>query len=71
MPITIFHLEDFDFIMPEQLIARYPKEQRSHSRLLHVQDESIFDRQFTDIIEQFNRGDLLILNNTKVMPARI
>jgi len=62
---------DFDFYLPDELIAQYPLKQRSASRLLHLCDEKIVDRQFVDLIKLINPGDLLVFNNTKVIPARL
>jgi len=64
---------DFSFDLPEELIARYPKSDRTSSRLMSVNGNSgkITDLGFTDIIEQLNAGDLLIFNNTRVIPARM
>lgn len=65
-------LSDFSFDLPDELIARYPLEQRSASRLLHLKADGQFDdHQFTDILDLFNEGDLLVLNDTKVMKARL
>jgi len=64
---------DFSFDLPEELIARYPKSDRTSSRLMSVNGNSgeITDLGFTDILEQLNAGDLLIFNNTRVIPARM
>ena len=65
-------LSDFSFDLPDELIARYPLEKRSASRLLHLKADSQFDdHQFTDILDLFEEGDLLVLNDTKVMKARL
>ncbi|EJO36079.1 MULTISPECIES: tRNA preQ1(34) S-adenosylmethionine ribosyltransferase-isomerase QueA [Acinetobacter] len=65
-------LSDFSFNLPDELIARYPLAQRSASRLLHLNSEGQYsDRHFTDILELFEPGDLLVLNDTKVMKARL
>ncbi len=66
------HLSDFDFHLPDNLIARYPLSQRSASRLLHINALGAHrDAQFSDILELFNAGDVLVLNDTKVMKARL
>ena len=62
---------DFDFALPEALIAQYPLAERTASRLLHVRGSEFSDRQFTDILSLLNAGDLLVFNNTKVIPARL
>lgn len=66
-------LSDFHFDLPESLIARYPMEKRSASRLLHLDGKTgnTGHLQFTDIIDLLNPGDLLIFNNTRVIPARM
>ncbi len=64
---------DFDFYLPPHLIAQYPLPNRSESRLLEVnaQDGSIKDNLFRQIGEQFAAGDVLVLNDTKVIKARL
>jgi len=64
---------DFDYELPGKLIARYPLAERSASRLLYLNRTSgaLRDQQFTDLPQLINPGDLLVFNNTKVMPARI
>ena len=62
---------DFDFHLPDELIAQYPLEQRTASRLLHLSQNSLNDRQFIDFIDLINPDDLLVFNNTKVIPARL
>lgn len=65
-------LSDFDFDLPDPLIARYPLPERSASRLLHLDATGHYhDRQFSDIVQLFNAGDVLVLNDTKVMKARL
>ncbi|WP_019029454.1 tRNA preQ1(34) S-adenosylmethionine ribosyltransferase-isomerase QueA [Colwellia piezophila] len=66
-------VSDFSFELPEALIARYPKAERSASRLLTLNGNSgaITDGVFTDIVAQLNAGDLLVFNNTRVIPARM
>ena len=65
-------LSDFNFDLPDELIARYPLESRSASRLLHLDAQGQYhDHQFTDILDLLNPGDLLVLNDTKVMKARL
>lgn len=65
--------EDFDFYLPEGLIAQSPMEQRDQSRLLVMDKESgaISHRIFHNITEYLKEGDCLVLNNTKVIPARL
>ncbi|NYT52536.1 MAG: tRNA preQ1(34) S-adenosylmethionine ribosyltransferase-isomerase QueA [Candidatus Vesicomyosocius endoextente] len=63
-------LKDFDFDLPASLIAQHPPKNRIDSRLL-VKRSSIIDIQFNQIGDFFQSGDLLIMNNTKVIPARL
>lgn len=65
------YLSDFDFELPEELIAQYPLKDRASSRLLHVADGLIEDLTFTDIEDLLRPGDLLIANNTRVIKARL
>ncbi len=64
---------DFSFDLPEELIARYPKTDRTASRLMSLDGESgtINDETFTDLIAHISAGDLLVFNNTRVIPARM
>lgn len=64
---------DFDFELPEELIAQEPIPQRDSSRLLCLDrcSGTIVSRQFVDIIEAFRPGDVLVVNNTRVIPARL
>jgi len=62
---------DFNYHLPEHLIAQFPTEKRSDSRLLKVlKGRDLEDANFTDICSELMPGDLLVLNNTKVVPAR-
>ena len=64
---------DFDYQLPEKLIAQRPLEQRSASRLLCLDRQSgdLSDRKFNDLPSLLNPGDLLVFNNTEVIPARL
>ena len=66
-------LSHFNFKLPEELLADRPVENRDESRLMVVNraNKTIEHRMFKDIIEYFDEGDVLILNNTKVFPARL
>jgi len=66
-------LSQFNYELPEELIAKYPSEERDQSRLMVVDRKtgSIEHRTFTDIIDYFNEGDEMVVNNTKVFPARL
>ncbi|WP_150266594.1 tRNA preQ1(34) S-adenosylmethionine ribosyltransferase-isomerase QueA [Paenibacillus tepidiphilus] len=67
------NVEDYDFHLPEELIAQTPLADRSASRLLMLDKENgaIEHRIFSDILEQFAEGDTLVLNDTRVIPARL
>ncbi|WP_213974779.1 tRNA preQ1(34) S-adenosylmethionine ribosyltransferase-isomerase QueA [Tepidanaerobacter acetatoxydans] len=66
-------LEDFDFDLPEELIAQEPIKDRSKSRLLVLNKTTgeIEHKIFEDVVNYFEQGDCLVLNNTKVIPARL
>lgn len=66
-------LSHFKFELPENLLAEYPAEHRDESRLmvLNRKEKTIEHKQFKDVINYFDEGDLMILNNTKVFPARM
>ncbi|MDO4198584.1 MAG: tRNA preQ1(34) S-adenosylmethionine ribosyltransferase-isomerase QueA [Erysipelotrichaceae bacterium] len=66
-------LSDFDFYLPEELIAQHPAEKRDESRLLvlHKNTGEIEHRHFYDIINYLKEGDVLVRNNSKVIPARL
>ena len=61
---------DFNYDLPDELIAKYPLKSRSASRLL-VYENKIQHKSFIDILDYLNQGDLLVLNNTSVIPARV
>lgn len=64
-------LSDFDFDLPEALIATRPAKPRSSARLLLAEGAAIRDLHVTDLVTIFRPGDRLVLNNTKVIPARL
>jgi S-adenosylmethionine:tRNA ribosyltransferase-isomerase len=66
----IYSLSDFDFDLPSERIAQAPLPNRSASRLLQLDGDRITDRHFTDIVDQLQAGDLLVMNNTRVLKAR-
>ncbi len=66
----MYSLSDFDFDLPPELIAQFPLPERSASRLLHVAQDGLHDRRFTDVTELFQPGDVLVFNDTRVMNAR-
>ena len=65
--------DDFDYYLPEELIAQVPLKDRSASRLmvLNREKESIEDKNFKDIIDYFGPNDVLVFNNSRVIPARL
>lgn len=73
VPSTDLTLQDFDYALPRDLIAPYPQRKRSEARLLVLDRKSrqIEHRIFRDLTDFLQAGDLLVLNNTKVLPARI
>jgi len=68
-------LSDFNYALPPELIAQEALKERTSSRLLHLNSATtpaqIFDRSFNDILDIIHKDDLLIFNNTKVIPARL
>ncbi len=66
-------LSHFKFDLPEELLAEYPAEHRDEARLmvLNRKEQTIEHKMFKDLIEYFDEGDLMVLNNTKVFPARM
>ncbi|MCK5375012.1 MAG: tRNA preQ1(34) S-adenosylmethionine ribosyltransferase-isomerase QueA, partial [Alphaproteobacteria bacterium] len=68
-----YQISSYDYDLPKHLIAQYPTAKRDESRLLvlHKESSEIEHRKFYEIIEYLNSGDVLVLNDTKVSPARI
>ena len=68
-----YKLADFDYLLPEKYIAQYPAKRRDLSKLMVVDRETgdIEHRTFSNIVEYFRKNDLIVLNNTKVFPARL
>jgi len=65
-------VSDFHYDLPDELIAQYPPEQRAVSRLLAVPKEGdMKDGMIVDMLDNLNAGDVMVLNNTKVIPARL
>lgn len=64
-------LTDFDYVLPEHLIAGHPLPERDASRLLDIQSDSFLDRHITDLPQLVQPGDLWVLNDTRVIPARL
>ncbi len=65
------HINNFDFILPENLISHKPLENRELAKLLYVNGSKLEDHKIKDIINFIDEKDLLIFNNTKVIPARL
>ena len=66
----MYSLSDFDFNLPPERIAQLPLPDRSASRLLHLDGARISDRRFADIVDLLQPGDLLVMNDTRVLKAR-
>jgi S-adenosylmethionine:tRNA ribosyltransferase-isomerase len=66
----MYSLSDFDFDLPPERIAQVPLPDRSASRLLQLDGDRITDRHFADIVDQLAAGDVLVMNNTRVLKAR-
>ena len=66
-------VSDFNYELPKELIAQHPLEKRDESRLmvLHRDTKEIEHKTFKDIIKYLKPGDCLVINNTKVIPARL
>ncbi|MDT2801737.1 tRNA preQ1(34) S-adenosylmethionine ribosyltransferase-isomerase QueA [Vagococcus lutrae] len=69
----VMSTEDFDFDLPEKLIAQTPLKNRETSRLLVVEQATgkMVDKHFTDILDELHPGDALVMNDTRVLPARL
>ena len=67
------HLSDFDYALPPELIAQHPAPARTASRLLHVDGRTgaMADRDFADIVALVDAGDVLVVNDTRVIKARL
>ena len=66
----MYSLSDFDFHLPQELIAQVPLPERSASRLLQVDGDHLVDRAFAEIVDLLSPGDLLVFNDTRVLKAR-
>ncbi|MBE5734994.1 MAG: tRNA preQ1(34) S-adenosylmethionine ribosyltransferase-isomerase QueA [Clostridiales bacterium] len=73
MDKKIFELETYNYNLPEDRIAQFPLEKRDEAKLLvyNKSDKSITHKRFYNIIDYLNQGDVLVINNTKVIPARL
>ena len=66
-----YNINTYDYDLPEELIAQMPLTSRTQSRLLCVNGMNLAHKHFSEVIDLINPGDLLVLNNTKVIPARM
>ena len=66
-----YKLSDFDYALPQELIAQHPARERARSRLLHVDGSKLIDLTFTDFPELLSPGDVLAINDARVIPARL
>ena len=64
-------LSDFDYDLPENLVAQQPLPNRTDSRLLHLTPNGLRHEQFPDLLNYLRPGDLLVLNDTQVVKARL
>ncbi len=64
-------IEQFDFFLPDELIATHPIEPRDHARLLHVTSNDLSDHHVFDLPDLLKPNDLIVYNNSKVIPARL
>jgi S-adenosylmethionine:tRNA ribosyltransferase-isomerase len=66
-------LSDFDYELPEELIAQYPLDERDGSRMMVLERRTrkIYEKKFTDIADYLNTGDTVVMNDAKVIPARL
>lgn len=71
--MDIYSTKTYYYDLPEELIAQTPVEPRDHSRMLVYdrQNDTITHKHFYDVIDYLNKGDILVVNNTKVLPARL
>jgi|Deesub1362A_J573_1020465.scaffolds.fasta_scaffold00023_10 S-adenosylmethionine:tRNA ribosyltransferase-isomerase len=65
------NLSDFDYLLPKERIAQQPAEPRSSSKLMVIEGENIEHKKFSDIVQYFRKGDVLVLNDSKVIPAKL
>jgi S-adenosylmethionine:tRNA ribosyltransferase-isomerase len=66
----MYHTSDFDFELPNELIASHPLEKRDASRMLVVDGKDISDKHIRDFISFLKPGDVVVFNNSRVIPAR-
>jgi len=66
----MYHTSDFDFELPSELIASHPLERRDASRMLVIDGNNVYDKHIRDFIEYLRPGDVVVFNNSRVIPAR-
>lgn len=71
LPKTDLKTADFFYSLPEELIAQTPIEPRDHSRLMVLEDGNITHKHFYDILDYLREGDTLVINDSRVIPARV
>lgn len=64
-------ISDFDYSLPDELIAKKPLKQRDASRLLNMSDDELIDQHISDLVDLVQPGDIWVLNDTRVIPARL
>lgn len=64
-------LSDFDYTLPKELIANAPMDKRDESRLMVLQGKEISHKQFKDVVDYFSKGDIIVINETKVEPVKL
>ncbi|RYE12672.1 MAG: hypothetical protein EOP34_10365 [Rickettsiales bacterium] len=65
------NIEDFNFKLPKELIAKYPSAIRGNSKLMHLKNDKIYHKNFSDITDLINQDDVIVFNDTKVINALI
>src|SRR5690606_17352712 len=71
MSIPSIQLSDYQYLLPEEKIAKFPLAKRDQSKLLHFEKGSISHHQFTELPDLLPANTLMVFNNTKVIPARL
>ena len=66
----MLHTSDFDFELPTELIASHPLQQRDASRMLVVRGGELADKHIRDFVDYLQPGDVVVFNNSRVIPAR-
>ena len=71
MKIPSINLQDYEYTLPEERIAKHPLEKRDHSKLLEYKQGTLHHRHFFNLPDLLEADSLLVYNNTKVIPARL